>query len=66
VGKNFNPEVGFTRRIDFERSFGELRFSPRPKAITSVRKFTWSGTGDYIVNVAGTLDTRIFAGHFIT
>jgi hypothetical protein len=66
VGKNFNPEVGFTRRLDFKRSFGELRFSPRPKNIKSVRKFTWSGNGEYIVNGAGSLDSRIAAGHFIT
>ncbi|HUQ79861.1 MAG TPA: DUF5916 domain-containing protein [Gemmatimonadaceae bacterium] len=66
VGKNFNPEVGFTRRLDFERSYGELRFSPRPKHIKSIRKLTWSGTGEYIANGAGSLDTRIFAGHFTT
>jgi hypothetical protein len=66
VGRNFNPEVGFTRRLDFQRSFGELRFSPRPKRIRSVRKLTWSGTGEYVVNGAGSLDTRVFAGHFIT
>jgi hypothetical protein len=66
VGQNFNPEVGYTRRLDFERSYGELRFSPRPKRIRSVRKLTWSGTGEYIANGAGSLDTRIFGGHFIT
>ena len=66
VGKNFNPEVGFTRRLDFKRSFGELRFSPRPKHLESVRKFTWSGNGEYIVNGAGTVDARIWTGHFIT
>ena len=66
VGKNFNPEVGFTRRLDFTRSFGELRFSPRPKHMKSVRKFTWSGNGEYIVNGAGSVDARILAGHFIT
>jgi len=66
VGKHFNPEVGFTRRLDFQRSFGELRFSPRPKHIKSVRKFTWSGNGEYIVNGAGSVDARIVAGHFIT
>ena len=42
VGDNFNPEVGFLRRDDIRRSFGLLRFSPRPKSIRSVRKF--SGT----------------------
>ena len=66
VGKNFNPEVGFTRRLDFKRSFGELRFSPRPKHIESVRKFTWSGNGEYIVNGAGSVDARVWTGHFIT
>ena len=66
VGRNFNPEVGFTRRLDFQRSYGELRFSPRPRNIRSVRKFTWSGNGEYIVNGAGSLDSRIWAGHFIT
>ena len=30
VGDDFNPEVGFLRRDDMERSFGSLRFSPRP------------------------------------
>jgi hypothetical protein len=65
VGKNFNPEVGFTRRLDFKRSFGELRFSPRPKHIESVRKFTWTGNGEYIVDGGGSLDSRILAGHFI-
>src|SRR5438105_10617879 len=32
VGDNFNPEVGFLRRHDIRRSFGLLRFSPRPKS----------------------------------
>ena len=31
VGDDFKPEVGFLRRRDFERTFGELRYSPRPK-----------------------------------
>ncbi len=66
VGANFNPEVGFTRRRDFNRSFGELRFSPRPQSIRSVRKFTWSGSGEYIENGAGVVDARVWKGHFAT
>ena len=31
VGKGFNPEVGFLRRSAFDREYGALRFSPRPK-----------------------------------
>jgi hypothetical protein len=64
VGRNFNPEVGFTRRIGFDRTFGELRFSPRPTRLTAVRKFTYSGSGEYFTNGAGRVDTRIWLGHF--
>ena len=66
VGANFNPEIGFTRRRDFNRSFGELRFSPRPASIRSVRKFTWSASGEYIENGAGAVDAREWLGRFIT
>jgi hypothetical protein len=66
VGKNFNPEVGFTRRTDFKRSFAELRFSPRPAGLPSVRKFTGTASGDYFVNGAGRVDSRLWTGHFGT
>ncbi|MGH9202358.1 MAG: DUF5916 domain-containing protein, partial [Vicinamibacterales bacterium] len=66
VGSNFNPDVGFTRRTDFNRSLAELRFSPRPAGIRSVRKFTWSGSGEYIETGAGTVDARVWQGHFGT
>jgi hypothetical protein len=66
VGGNFNPEVGFTRRTDFRRSFAEMRFSPRPAGIRSIRKFTWSGSGEYIESGAGTIDAREWQGHFGT
>ncbi|MGQ0648099.1 MAG: DUF5916 domain-containing protein [Gemmatimonadaceae bacterium] len=66
VGRNFNPEVGFTRRTDFSRSFAELRFSPRPSRLRSVRKFTWTGSGEYIVNGAGSVDARVWKAHFGT
>jgi hypothetical protein len=58
VGDNFNPEVGFVRRDDFRRSFGQLRFSPRPAGSKYVRKYTYQGSLDYIENGAGILETR--------
>jgi len=64
VGKNFNPEVGFTRRTDFRRSFGSLRFSPRPTRLTSVRKFSYQGSVEYFENGAGRVDTRLWTGSF--
>jgi hypothetical protein len=64
VGAHFNPEVGFLRRADIRRSFGSLRFSPRPKASTLVRRFSWTGSLDYVENFAGRPETRESEGEF--
>ena len=64
VGDNFNPEVGFLRRDDLERSFGLFRFSPRPRAIAAIRKLSWEGRLDYSTNRAGMLETRQAQGEF--
>ena len=64
VGDSFNPEVGFVRRSNIRESVGQLRFSPRPKAITSVRKFSGIGTYSYIEDGAGLLQTRTADGEF--
>ena len=66
VGANFDPQVGFKRRSDFKRSFGQLRFSPRPARFKSVRKFTWTASGEYVENGAGAVDARSIIGHFDT
>jgi hypothetical protein len=66
VGRNFDPQVGFRRRSDFNRSFGELRFSPRPKNQERFRKFTFTGSGEYVEGGAGLLETRIWRGRFGT
>jgi hypothetical protein len=41
-----------------KRSYGQVRFSPRPRRSTIVRKLFWVGSLDYIENGAGRLDTR--------
>jgi hypothetical protein len=66
VGRNFDPQVGFRRRSDFNRSFGQLRFSPRPARLKSVRKFTWTASGEYVENGAGSVDARVWEGQFST
>jgi len=66
VGKNFDPQVGFRRRFGINRSFGQLRFSPRPTNMPNVRKFTWSGSGEYIENISGGVEARVLAGRFST
>ena len=59
IGKNFDPQVGFRRRWDIDRSFAAVRFSPRPGAwLPSVRKFTWTASAEYIETGAGAVDAR--------
>ena len=64
VGKDFNPEVGFLRRSDFTRSFASGRFSPRPKGMRAVRKFTFEGSLEYFENGAGAVESRQQTGRF--
>ena len=66
VGYNFNPEVGFVRRDDFKRSFVSTRFSPRPKSSKRVRQYTWQGSLEYILNGAGSVESRQQTGLFST
>ena len=66
VGRNFDPQVGFRRRSDISRSFGEVRFSPRPVSQAVVRKFTGTASGEYVENGAGIVETRVWRGHFDT
>ena len=65
VGENFNPEVGFMRRLDFRRSFVAAHYRPRP-AIEAIRQFTFGGSLDYIENGARDLETRAVRGQFVT
>ena len=65
VGKNFNPEVGFLRRLDFRRSFVAAHYRPRP-AIEAIRQFTLGGSLDYIENGARDLETRAARAEFVT
>ena len=59
MGDNFRPDVGLLRRNDFRRSYGEARFSPRPRSLESVRQFRFEGSFDYTVAAhSGYLETR--------
>ena len=64
VGANFNPEVGFLRRDDMRRNFGQLRFSPRPVSLLSIRKFSAVTSMTYIENGAGLVETRNWNSEF--
>ncbi|TDI22642.1 MAG: hypothetical protein E2P06_12110 [Acidobacteria bacterium] len=49
IEDNFNPEIGFVRRDNIRRTTASGRFSPRPRSIDWVRRFSLSGGVDYIV-----------------
>ena len=66
VERNFNPEIGFVRRGDMRRNYGLVRFSPRPRSIKSIRKFTWQASLNYLTDNNNRLATRELAGLFKT
>jgi len=58
IGEHFNPGVGYVRRDNMRRTFGQATFSPRPRASTVVRKFSWTGAVALIEDNHGTLESR--------
>jgi len=64
IGEDFNPEVGFVRRADIERSQASLRFSPRPRGAQAIRRYVFAGSLDYFEDGGGRLDSRDRAGEF--
>lgn len=52
-GAPATEKVGYVRRTDFRRSFGQARFSPRPKQSKRIRKLTWQGSLDYVTDAPG-------------
>jgi hypothetical protein len=66
VQKNFNPEIGYTRRVDFSKTYAMFRFSPRPKRFAAVKKFAYEGSYDRYVNSSDVLETRTTQGTFRT
>jgi hypothetical protein len=66
VGANYSPEVGFTNRSNFRRSYVSGRFSPRPTKSKRVRKYTSEGSYEYLVtDTTGRLETRAATGRFV-
>ncbi len=64
VGEDFEPQVGFLRRTDFEKTSGSLRFSPRPESLAAVRQLTWEARVDYYEDGAGRMESRAQNGRF--
>ncbi len=59
VGRNFNPETGFLRRLGgFDETLAQVRVSRRPRTRMAVRKFNVDAAMDYITGRDGRLQTR--------
>ncbi len=66
VEPNFLPEVGFLRRTDMRRNFGQLRYAARPGGLRNVRRNTSPASQNYTTNNQDRLDTREGVGRFET
>jgi Domain of unknown function (DUF5916) len=66
LGEGFNPDVGFLRRSAFTRNSAYGRFSPRPRSIAAVRKFTWDAQYDYVTDPKRRLESRLAQTAFRT
>ena len=64
IDPDFNPEAGFLRRTDLRKQYAQLRFSPRPRRNTVVRKYVAVGQYTYIQDSAGRLSSRLVDGAF--
>jgi hypothetical protein len=64
VGEDFNAGLGFVRRADMRRTYGQFRFSPRPPGITPIRKFRYQGNAGLIEDNTGRLESRQLDGEF--
>ena len=63
VGDGYDPQIGFLRREAFSRHYGNLRFSPRPRQATRIRKHYYEAEFDYINGSDGVLETQEARGH---
>jgi hypothetical protein len=65
IGEDFNPEVGFLRRLGIRETFASARLSPRPAPIDWIRQMTFSVNADYIENhPAGYVESREIQGQY--
>jgi hypothetical protein len=64
VGGEFNPEIGFLRRTAFRRSYGQARYSPRPKRWAAIRKLYYEGSYDYFEDVQGRPESKEAMGAY--
>lgn len=50
VDPQFTPSIGYTRRENFRRNLGTVRFSPRLRGNRTMRRLIWQSTFDYVTD----------------
>ena len=66
VEPNFLPEIGFVRRTDMGRNFGQARYSARPRGVAHLRRISTLASLNYVTNTTNRLDTREATGRIET
>ena len=61
---NFNPELGFMRRMDFREHIVSGRFSPRPAKNKRVRKYFYEGGLTDVADTSGVHQSRATTGSY--
>ena len=65
VGPQFDPGVGFVRRVDFRRNYADFQFNPRPRNSTRVRRYSFLGVFDYVTSAdARVVQNKELRGQF--
>jgi hypothetical protein len=65
VGPQFDPGVGFVRRVDFRRTSADLQFNPRPRNSTRIRRYSFLGVLDYVTSAdASVVQNKDLRGQF--
>jgi hypothetical protein len=65
IEPDFNPELGFVRRVDFRKTEVQARFSPRPTNSRRVRKYSYTAGYNHVTNAAATsVQDRTIEGIF--
>jgi len=65
VGPQFDPGVGFVRRVDFRRNYADVQFNPRPRNSTRIRRYSFLGVLDYVTSAdARVVQNKDLRGQF--
>ncbi|MGE3705502.1 MAG: DUF5916 domain-containing protein [Vicinamibacterales bacterium] len=64
IDPDFNPEIGFVRRVDMRKNFGEFRFSPRFRTSKRFRRIFFTNGVTQVQNSTGRTETRLWEGEF--